>query len=129
MLIPADFHFLQMVIIEDTVIYPFTGGTFTVNVLIFFTAPGNPRMESETAFCFYVNGPPITALGKFFQATACLDAAAFQRAAVLFSAFSLVISPAAHLIAGHAQRMSGFNFKNSLIIRLTKLKSIVSEIR
>lgn len=75
MLIPADLHFPQMVIIEDTVVYTFTGGTFTVNVFIFFTAPGNPRMGPEAAFCFYVNGPPMTVIVTFFQAAACPDAA------------------------------------------------------
>lgn len=65
-------------------------------------------MEPEAGSCFYVNGPSITALETFFQAPACLDASALQRAAVFFGVFPLVISPAAHPVAGPAQRMSGF---------------------
>jgi hypothetical protein len=108
MLITADFHFLQMVIIQDAVIYLFTGGAFPVNGFVFVTAPGNPGMGPEAGSCFYVNGPSITALGAFFQAPACLDASALQRAVVFLGVFSFVISPAAHPAADHAQRMSGF---------------------
>lgn len=114
MLIPADFHFLQMVIIQDAVIYPFTGSAFTVNGFVFVTAPGNPGMEPEAGSCFYVNGPSITAFGAFFQTPACLDASALQRAAVFLGVFVFVISPAAHPVAGYAQRMSGFLKRNVL---------------
>lgn len=89
MLIPADFHFLQMVIIHDTVIYPFTCSAFTVNSFVFVTVPGNPGMEPEAESSFYINGPSITALGTFFQKPECLDAATFLRVAVFLASFRL----------------------------------------
>ncbi len=97
---------LQAVIIEDTVIYPLTGSTFTVNILVLLGIPWDTWMEAQVCVVLYVGGAPIAAWGTFRSMRAFLNAATFQRAAVFVGILLGAIPPWAHFVACPAGRMA-----------------------
>jgi len=54
-----DPHIMQMVVVQDTVIYPFAGSAVIVNLLIFIRTSGYRSIESDVPFRFCVNAPAI----------------------------------------------------------------------
>ncbi len=97
---------LQAVIIEDTVIYPLTGGTFTVNIPVLLGIPWDAGMEAQVCVVLYVDSAPIAARGTFRSMRAFLNAAAFQWAAVFVGILFGVVPPRAHFVACPADRMA-----------------------
>jgi len=65
MVLPTYFQMLQAVVIEDTVIYPFTGSTFPVNIFVLLGIPWYTGLKAQIAFVFYVNSAAIAARGTF----------------------------------------------------------------
>lgn len=61
MVITTDFEFLQVVIIQNAVIHPLTGRTFTINGSVLFTIPRNTGMKPEVGAVFYIDYPSIAA--------------------------------------------------------------------
>lgn len=101
----AYLQVLQMVVVEDAVIYPLAGSAFLVNIFVFLGIPRYARLEAEVAVVFYVNAAPIAAGGAFAGIWAFINAAAFERAAVLFRIFCGIVSPWTHFVSGPADRM------------------------
>lgn len=108
MIIAADFKILKMVVIQDTVIYPFTGRTFTVNGFVLVTIPWNTRMEPEVGTVLYIDSPSITAPAALRREGTLSNPVACKGAAVFLCILVFVISPATHVMAGSAQRMGLF---------------------
>ena len=50
---------LQAVVIQDPVIYPFTGGTFTVYFPVLFGIPGDAWLKTQVSTVLYINGTAI----------------------------------------------------------------------
>lgn len=65
-LLGMDSHIMQMVVIKYTVIYPFTGSTVIVNLLIFICAACDRRIKADIPFRFCVNAPAIRGRRTFF---------------------------------------------------------------
>ena len=107
-IITTDFKRQQMIVIQDTVIYPFTGSTFFVDRLILFTVPRNPGRKPEIRMERKINRTTITAFGAFRRTVALRDSAAGHRAAVFLGLLVFIKAPAAHPETSFAERMSGF---------------------
>lgn len=106
-MIPAAyFQALQAIVIENTVVDAFTGGTFLVNILILLGIPGDARLETELSFILYVDRAPIAARGAFGGVRAFLNTDAFPGTSVFMSILDWIISPGAHFMPSLADRMS-----------------------
>lgn len=67
MILSPDLQMLQAVIIENPVVYPFTGSTLAVGFFIQRGIPGDIGMETQVGMVFDINRPAITALGTFLS--------------------------------------------------------------
>ena len=94
----AYFQVLQAVVIQDTVIDPFTCSAFTVYCFILSRISGDTWMEAQAGMVFYVYSPPVTAGGAFCFIWAGADTPASEGAAVFMRIFGGVISPRAHFM-------------------------------
>ncbi len=106
------FQMLQAVVIENTVIYPFAGSAFFVDIFVLLGIPWYARLETQAAVVFDVDGASIAARGTFRSMSAFLNAAAFQWASVFMGIFDRVISPWAHFVSCFAKRMTFFAKSN-----------------
>ena len=71
------FQVLQAVVVQDSVISSFTGGTLTVYRFVFFGIPWNTGMETQVTVVLYVDGASITAGGTILFMRAGTNAATF----------------------------------------------------
>ena len=108
MILSPDLQMLQTIIIEDTVVDPFTGSTLAVGFFIKVGIPGDTGMETQVGMVFDINSPAITALGTFLFIGAGINPAAFQRAAIFMGLFYWIVSPWTHFVPCPAQRMPLF---------------------
>ena len=102
MIITADFKILKVVVIKDTIIYPLTGRTFTVNGFVLVTIPWNTWMKPKVGAVLYIDCPSITALFALRREGALGSPAACKGAAIFLCILVFVVSPAAHAQAGPA---------------------------
>ena len=63
MIFSPDLQMLQAVIIENPVIYPFTGSTIAVGFFVKIGISGDTAMETQLGMVFDINSPAITAPG------------------------------------------------------------------
>jgi len=106
MILSPYFQMLQTVVIEDTVIYPLTGGAFLVNIFILLGVPGYAWLEAQVAFVLYVDRASIAAWGTCGGMRTFLNASTFQRAAVFMGIFDRIITPWTHFLPCLAERMA-----------------------
>ena len=52
-------HGMQMIIIQDAVVYPFAGCAVFIYFFVFPRAPGNGRVKARVPVRFCVDAPPI----------------------------------------------------------------------
>ena len=78
---PVYAHGMQMIIIQDAVIYPFAGCAVFINFFIFPRAPGNRGIKARIPVRFCIDAPPVRGLGTFVTAGAGIHFVAGQRAA------------------------------------------------
>lgn len=108
-MIPSPyFQMLQAVVIEDAVIYPLTGSTFLVDILILLGIPWYTGLETQVCIILYVDSAPIAARGAGPFMGTFLNAAAFEGAAVFTGIFDRIIAPGAHFMPGSAEGMPQF---------------------
>ena len=100
----AYFQMLQAVVIQDTVIDPFTCSAFTVYCFILIRISGDTWMETQVSIVFYVDSPPVTAGGAFRFIWTGADTPASEGTAVFMCIFDGVISPWAHFMSCPAKR-------------------------
>ena len=63
-----DSHIMQIVVVKDTVVYPFAGSAVMVNLLIFIRTACNRRVKADIPFRFGVDAPAIGRRGAFLCA-------------------------------------------------------------
>ena len=102
----AYFQMLQAVVIQDTVIDPFTCSAFTVYYFILIRISGDTWMETQVSMIFYVGSPPVTAGGAFRFIWAEADTPASEGTTVFVCIFDRVISPWAHFMPCPAKRVA-----------------------
>lgn len=100
MVITADFKILKVVVIQYTVIYSFTGRTFTVNGFVLVTIPWNMRMKPEVGTVIYADCPSIISLAALRRKGALLNPAACKGRDSGISVLVFVISIAVHAVDG-----------------------------
>lgn len=98
----VDTHVMQMVIIEDPVIYPFARSPVIVNLLIFLRPPWNRSIETDVPVRFCVDTAAIGGWGAFLFAGAGIRFAAGKRAAPFAGMLLLTVAPVDHAEPGHA---------------------------
>lgn len=106
MILAPYFQVLQAIIVQDAVIYTFTRGTLAIYFLVLFGIPGDAGMETQVTMVLYINGAAVVSRGTRFRVRAGVDASAFERATVLACILDGVVSPGAHFMPRHAQRVS-----------------------
>jgi len=102
MIISTNHHLLQMIVIQNTVIYALTGSAFTVDGTVKISATWDTWMKAQVSADFKVNSPAIAAVGTFTDARAFADLAAFVRAAVFDGVFYFIITAVIHPKSGFA---------------------------
>lgn len=102
----VDAHGMQMVIVQDAVVYPFTGCAVFINFFIFPRAPGNRGIKAHIPVGFCIDAPPVWGFGTFIPARAGIYFAAGQRAAPFAPAAAGAIAPVYHPVAGLADGRS-----------------------
>ena len=55
----VDAHGMQMVIVQDAVVYPFTGCAVFINFFIFPRAPGNRGIKAHIPVRLCIDAPPV----------------------------------------------------------------------
>lgn len=77
-MVPAPYHqMLQAVVIQHTVIEPFAGSPFLIEVPILLRIPWDPWVETEVRMVFDIDRAPIIPWGAFPGIRAGTDATAF----------------------------------------------------
>lgn len=66
----ADTHAVQMVIIQDAVVYPFAGCAVFIYFFIFPRTPGNGWVKARVPAGFCIDAPPVWGFGAFIPARA-----------------------------------------------------------
>lgn len=102
----VDAHGMQMVIVQDAVVYPFTGCAVFINFFIFPRAPGNRGIKARIPVRFCIDAPPVWGFGAFIPARAGIHFAAGQRTAPFAPAAAGAISPVYHPVASLADGRS-----------------------
>ena len=102
----VDAHGMQMVIVEDAVVYPFTGCAVFINFFIFPRAPGNRGIKARIPVRFCIDAPPVWGFGAFIPARTVIHFAAGQRAAPFAPAAAGAIAPVYHPVASLADGRS-----------------------
>lgn len=74
-------HGMQMVIIQDAVIYPFAGCAVFINFFVFPRAPGNRGIKARIPVRLCIDAPPVWGFGAFIPARTVIHFVAGQRAA------------------------------------------------
>ena len=64
----VDAHGMQMIIIEDAVIYPFAGCAVFIDFFVFLCAPGDWRIKADIPGWFGIDAASIWGLGAFVPA-------------------------------------------------------------
>lgn len=99
-----DSHIMQMVVVEDAVIYPFTGSTVIINFLIFIRAACNGRIKTDVPFRFCVNAPAIRGRRTFLFTGAGIRFAAGKGTAPFAGMLLFAVAPVDHTQPCHAKR-------------------------
>lgn len=108
-MILSPYHqLLKKIVIQNPVIDPFTGSTFTVNIFVLLGIPGDTRVETQVSEVLYVDSAPISARGAGFSIRAGVDASALKWAAVFVSILDGIVPPGNHLMPRPAERMPQF---------------------
>lgn len=97
-------HIVQMVIIKNSVIYPFAGSAVVVNHLVFLRSSGNRSIEADIPVWLCIDTTAIRRRGTLFPAMAIISFAAGKRAAPFTRMFLFTVTPVDHTVTGHAQR-------------------------
>lgn len=97
-------HVMQMVIIQNPVIYPFTGSTVIVNLLIFIRTSGHRSIEPDVPVRFRVDTTAIGGCRTFLFSGTGRRFAADKRAAPFAGMLLFTVPPVDHAEPGHAQR-------------------------
>ena len=58
----VDAHGMQVVIIQDAVVYPFAGCAVFIDFFVFLRAPGNRRIKAGIPCWFGIDAAPIWGL-------------------------------------------------------------------
>lgn len=96
-------HIMQVVIIKNPIIYPFTCSTVIVYILIFIRTSGNRSIEPDVPVRFCVNTTTIRRCRAFLFAGTGRRFAAGKRAAPFAGMFLFTVPPVDHAEPGHAQ--------------------------
>ena len=102
----VDAHGMQMVIVEDAVVYTFAGCAVFINFFIFPRAPGNRGIKARIPVRFCIDAPPVWGFGAFIPARAGIHFAAGQRTAPFAPAAAGAIAPVYHPVASLADGRS-----------------------
>lgn len=102
----VDAHGMQMVIVEDAVVYTFAGCAVFINFFIFPCPSGNRRIKAHVPFRFCIDAPPVWGFGAFIPARTVIHFAAGQRAAPFAPAAAGAIAPVYHPVTGLADGRS-----------------------
>lgn len=107
---------MQMIVVQDTIIYPFAGSAVIVNLFIFIRTARNRRIKTDVPFRFRVNAPAIGGRGTFPFAGAGIRFAAGKRTAPFAGVFLFTVAPVDHAEACHAQwdavRINGYGVRD-----------------
>ena len=114
MTITPDFQAKKMVVVQDSVIYPFTGCSLRVNVFELFAVPWDGRKVTEICICLKVQSTAVFAGGACFLTFEGINSATGEGATVFLSLFLAVIAPGTHLMPFHAMRVAVFVDRNIL---------------
>lgn len=96
MIISTNHHLLQMIVIQNTVIYALAGSTFAIDGTVKIGATWYAWMKAQVSADLKVNSSAITAVGTFTGARTFADFAAFIRAAVFDGMFYFIITAMIH---------------------------------
>lgn len=87
-MIPAPyFQVLQIIVVQNTVIYPLASSTFPVNIFVLFGIPRDTWMETQVTMFFDINRTTIAAGGTCFGIRTGIKTPAFKGTAVFMCVF------------------------------------------
>lgn len=113
-----DSHIMQMIVVQDTVIYPFAGSAVIINLLIFIRTACNGRIKPDVPFRFCVNAAAIRGRRAFLFTGAGIRFAAGKGAAPFAGMFLFAVAPVDHTQSCHAQRgaifVNGYEVRNRI---------------
>ena len=98
----VDAHGMQMVIVQDAVVYPFAGCAVFIDFFIFPCSSGNRRIKAHIPFRFCIDTPSIWGFGAFIPARTIIHFVAGQRAAPFAPAAAGTVTPVYHPVTGLA---------------------------
>lgn len=97
---------LQAVIIQDPVIDPLAGSTFSVNILELLGIPGDAWVETQVGMVLNIDSAAIAARGAGSLKGAGGNAPAFKGTAVFMCILCRIAAPGNHFMAGLAERVA-----------------------
>ena len=100
----VDAHIMKMVIIQNSVIYPFTGSAVVVDALIFLCSPWDRGIETDVPVRFCIDTASVGRGRTVLFTGTGIHFAAGERAAPLAGMLLFAVSPVDHAETGHAQR-------------------------
>ena len=97
-----DSHIMEMVVIQNPVVYPFAGSPVVVNLLVFIRAPRDGGIKADIPFRLRVDASAISRRRTFFFTWTGIHLATGKRAAPFPGMFLFDVSPVDHVVASHA---------------------------
>lgn len=98
----VDAHGMQMVIVQDAVVYPFAGCAVFIDFFIFPCSSGSRRIKAHIPFRFCIDTPSIWGFGAFIPARTIIHFVAGRRAAPSAPAAAGTVTPVCHPVTGLA---------------------------
>ena len=106
MTITSDLQVQKVVIVQDSVVYPFTCGAFRIEFPVPLAVSRDSWEVSEVTVGLDVDSPPVVAGRAFVPAIAGRNSSAGKGATVFLSLFPFVIAPGAHFFTASAMGMT-----------------------
>lgn len=94
---------MQMVVIQYSVVYPFTADVVVVDFLIFLYTAGDGRIKADIPIGFGIDAPPIVRREVFLLIRAGVLFAAGKMAAPFAGMLLFAVALVDHAEAGHAE--------------------------
>ena len=95
-------HLLEVIVIQNTVIYALTGSAFAVDGTVKISSTGYAWMKAQVSADFKVDGSAILGVRAFACTRTFADFTAFIRAAVFDGMFYFIITAVIHPESGFA---------------------------
>ena len=97
-----DSHIMEMVVIQNPVVYPFAGSPVVVNLWLFIRSSRDGWIKADITLRLRVDSSAISRRRTFFFTWTGIHLATGKRAAPFPGMFLFDVSPVDHAVASHA---------------------------